>query len=121
MPNPLSMDLRERIIAARRAGQSLRAVARRLSVSPSSVSKLGTRLAQTGELAPKARVGRPGHGPLEPHKEVILRLAGAGEGRSREEIAALLYETKGVKVTGRSISRALNRWGYSYKKNAEGH
>ena len=54
------MDLRERAIARLEAGESVRAVARALSVSPSSVVKWWGRYRRTGSVAP-GKVG--GHVP----------------------------------------------------------
>lgn len=52
MTRPLSNDLRERAMARVAAGESIRAVAAALSVSPSSVSKRSRRLRETGSVAP---------------------------------------------------------------------
>src|ERR1700694_958044 len=60
MVRPLSMDLRERAVARIAAGESVRKVARALSVAPSSVVKWTQRLRATGSVAP-GKIG--GHVP----------------------------------------------------------
>ena len=60
MVRPLSMDLRERAVARIAVGESVRKVARALSVAPSSVVKWTQRLRATGSVAP-GKIG--GHVP----------------------------------------------------------
>jgi putative transposase len=52
MAKPLSMDLRERAVSRVEGGQSVRAVAEQLGVSPSSVVKWSQRFRRTGSVAP---------------------------------------------------------------------
>jgi putative transposase len=52
MAKPLSMDLRERAVSRVESGQSVRAVAAQLGVSPSSVVKWSQRFRRTGSAAP---------------------------------------------------------------------
>jgi transposase len=51
MARPYSMDLRERALARVQAGESVRVVARALSISPSSVVKWSQRFRTTGSAA----------------------------------------------------------------------
>jgi transposase len=51
MTRPYSMDLRERALARVQAGESVRVVARALSISPSSVVKWSQRFRATGSTA----------------------------------------------------------------------
>ena len=72
MTRPLSMDLRERAMARLAAGESVRAVAGALSVSPSSVVKWSKRLRETGSAAP-GRIG--GYVPPKiagPHRDWLV-------------------------------------------------
>jgi transposase len=55
MAKALSVDLRERVIAAVESGVSGRQAALRFEVSPSSVSRWRGKLLQEGEIAPKRR------------------------------------------------------------------
>src|SRR5580704_13927773 len=62
MVRPLSMDLRERAVARIAAGESVREVARALSIAPTSVVKWTQRLRATGSVAP-GKIG--GHVPAK--------------------------------------------------------
>jgi transposase len=59
MPAPTSLDLRRRIVGAIERGSSIRAVARRLAVSPSAAIKLMQRVRRTGSAAPALRRALP--------------------------------------------------------------
>ena len=56
MTAPYSVDLRERAMARKAAGETNRAIASALGISPSCVSKWGQRRQETGSLAP-AQIG----------------------------------------------------------------
>ena len=57
MAKPYSMDLRERAVCVLCGGESVRAIAQALSVSPSSVVKWSQRFAATGSAAPRRMGG----------------------------------------------------------------
>jgi transposase len=91
MPAPMSLDLRERIVAAVEGGSSIRAAARRFAVSPSAAIKLMQRVRATGSAAP-ARYGGHRRPLLAPHEADLRRLVAgrpdvtlAGERRLRHE------------------------------------
>lgn len=52
MPSPLSVDLRERVVAAAADGASMWEVAARFGVSASSASRWRGRAIETGDVAP---------------------------------------------------------------------
>ncbi|SFN00591.1 helix-turn-helix domain-containing protein, partial [Methylobacterium pseudosasicola] len=52
MPSPLSVDLRERVVAAVAEGASFHRAAARFGVSVSSASRWSARFAQEGHVAP---------------------------------------------------------------------
>ena len=56
MTAPYSMDLRERALARKEAGETNREIAAALRISPSCVSKWTKRKRETGSLAP-AQIG----------------------------------------------------------------
>lgn len=60
MTVPYSMDLRERAMTRKRAGETNRSIAAALQISPSCVSKWTTRQRETGSLA-AGQIG--GHKP----------------------------------------------------------
>jgi hypothetical protein len=79
MPNPCSLDLRERVLDAVETGASRREAAERFEVSPSSAIKWMQRWHETGSVAAKPTGGS--FSPLEPWKPAakacwLLRLVG---------------------------------------------
>ncbi len=55
MTQPLSLDLRERVVASILAGESCRSVAERFGVAVSSVAKWSQRQRATGSVGPDKR------------------------------------------------------------------
>lgn len=62
MAQPLSMDLRSRLLAAVDGGMSIRAAASRFGVAPSTAIRWQAQRRETGDIAPKlqGRGGTPG-------------------------------------------------------------
>jgi transposase len=112
-----SVDLRERIVAARLRGDSAEEVARRFGVSKRSVERYWKLQQQNGSVAGKRRGGYR-RSVLEGHdarlrrwleKEPGLTLAQLGE-RIRKQLHKNLGPT--------ALWHRLERLGLSYKKNA---
>jgi transposase len=103
----LSMDLRERVVAAVDAGMTQQRAAERFAVSLTSVERYLARRRVTGSLAPTVQR----HGPL-PVKRVRLhawlpaRLEVAADASLAEHAAAFAAET-GVRVSLATMSRAI--------------
>jgi transposase len=119
MVRALSIDLRERVIAAVASGESCRTVAGRFGVAVSSVVKWGQRHRATGSVVP-GKMGGHRKPILEPHRAFIverikqvphLTLHGL-----KDELAA-----RGVKVSHNAVWTFLRREGLSFKKNAVRH
>lgn len=70
MTRPLSMDLRERVVAAVLAGESRRGVASRFGVAVSSVMKWSQRQRAAGSVAP-GKMGGYRRPVLDPHRAFI--------------------------------------------------
>ena len=120
MGKSYSLDLRERVVSFVNSGHSRRAAASRYEVSPSFVIKVMSRRAATGSLAP-ARQGRPeGSGKLSAHLDALCNWVQDRPDITMPELAALLAAEYGVRAHPASLSRALARAGFSYKKNAAG-
>ena len=107
-----SMDLRERAVSALGGGQTLTAVAERLSVSRTAVRDWRDR-ARNGELQPRAP------GPKGP-----VKLTPADEQRIREAVtskpgitAKQLIPLLSVHVVESTVCRALKRLGLSLKRS----
>lgn len=72
MPSPLSVDLRERVVAAVVGGASCQQAAARFGVSAASVSRWSRRLRQDGHLAPKPSGGDRRSRRVEARARLIL-------------------------------------------------
>lgn len=120
MGKSYSMDLRERVVRCVEAGQSRRAAAARFGVSPSFAVKVVSRREATGSAAP-ARQGRPpGGGKLAPQLAFLIARVEAIPDITMLELANRLEAERGLRAHPASISRALCKAGFSYKKNAAG-
>lgn len=74
MPAPLSVDLRERVVAAVAAGASCHGAAARFGVSVSSASRWAERVRQEGQVAPKPSGGDHASLRIEAHADLIPSL-----------------------------------------------
>lgn len=119
MPKPLSLDLRERVVAFVDAGHSRRAAATHFRVSASFVVNLVKAYATTGSLAPKPRGGRR-NVKLDPHRAFLLARIAERDDITMPELARELEATAGTKADPSSLSRWLIRNGYRFKKNIAG-
>jgi transposase len=114
---PYSMDLRERVVAARDARDGTRQqIAARFSVSVSWIRDLLKRRRDTGSIAPRPHGG--GRAPA---------FDGAAAARLREAVRAdddatleELSEAVGVRCCASAVHRALRRLGITRKKSRGG-
>ena len=115
MARPLSIDLRERVVAAVLAGETCRAVAGRFGVAVSSVVKWSQRHRATGSVAP-GKMGGHRKRVLEPHRGFILEQIAQTPHptlhRLRDALAA-----RGVSVSHNTVWLFLRREGLRFKKN----
>jgi transposase len=115
MTRAYSNDLRERVVAAVRAGDSCRLVAARFSVAVSTVVKWSQRHRATGSVAP-GKMGGHRRRVLEPHRafieERINQMSHLTLHRLKDELAA-----RGVSVSHNAVWQFLRREGLSFKKN----
>lgn len=116
MPKPLSIDLRQRIVRAVAVGGSLRAVAARFGVSPSSVSKITRRWRETGSVAPKKMGGDRRSHAIEAFRERLFALIKETPDMTLEEVRTALAED-GIAVGYGAVWRFFKRHGISFKKN----
>ncbi len=116
MGKPLSVDLRERVVAFVGAGHGRRAAARQFHVSASFAVKLLARARATGTIEP-ARQGRPpGTGKLAPFGAFLGTRVDTQADITMPELAEALFEAHGVRASPAALSRFLIREGYSDKK-----
>jgi transposase len=113
MAGAYSTDLRERVLAAVQAGESVEAVARRFAVGRSTAYRWVAAARDEGRREAKPMHGGPApiiHGEVE---AAMLDLAGRPNHLSLAEIAARLAETHGVRVHLATVHRALRRAGWT--------
>lgn len=115
MTAPYSMDLRERAMARKAAGETNREIAAALRISPSCVSKWTKRERETGSLAP-AQVG--GYKPRTLSGDVAdwLRDRMAAGPFTLRGLTSELAE-RGVKTQPRAVWIFVHDEGLSFKKN----
>ena len=114
MTAPYSMDLRERAMARKAKGQTIREIAAALQIAPSCVSKWTKRERETGSLAP-AQVG--GYKPRTLSGEVADWLRGriASGPFTLRGLTAELAD-RGIKTGPRAVWVFVHAEGLSFKK-----
>jgi transposase len=116
MTRPLSMDLRERVVASVLAGESCRSVAERFGVAVSSVVKWSQRQRATGSVAP-GKMGGHRKPVLDPHRAFIVERIAQTPHLTLHGLKAELA-ARGVKVSHNAVWLFLRREGLRFKKNA---
>src|SRR5690349_131454 len=115
MPSPLSMDLRERVVAAVAEGASFHRAAARFGVSVSSASRWSARFAQEGHVAPKPTHGDDSLPAIEAHADLILSLYEVRPAIFLHELRDALSE-HGVATSTSGLSRFFARHTITRKK-----
>lgn len=115
MAQPLSNDLRKRIVNAVDGGQSRNATAKQYAVSISAVVKLMQRWRGTGSFAP-AQQGKPPEFKLATHEERVRKMVKERPDITLAEMRGRLLRA-GIKVSKSAIDRFLNHLDLGYKKN----
>ena len=83
MSKPLSVDLRERVVAAVEGGLSRRKAAERFGVSISSAIRWTAQVRRTGDVHPRRVGGDKRSGRIEAH---AVRDPGRGRGETRHHL-----------------------------------
>jgi transposase len=115
MAKALSMDLRERVLAAVDGGVSRRAAARRFGVGASSAIRWCAQEQATGDVSPKAQGGDRRSARIEAQAPVILAIIAETPDITLEELRALLAE-RGERFGVTSIWRFFDRRKITLKK-----
>jgi transposase len=115
MGKPLSVDLRERVVAAVEDGLSRRKAAERFGVSISSAIRWTSLQRRTGELRPKRQGGDKRSGRIEAHAPLILSLVEARADITLVELRAALAE-HGIAVAVSTLWRFFDRHRITLKK-----
>jgi transposase len=120
MTRPLSLDLRERVIAAIDAGMSCRAAAARFGIAPSVAVKWRRRWLDTESVAPLAQGGDTRSGRIEAFGAAILAMVAATPDITLAEIADRLVREHGERFAPSAVHRFFGRHGLTFKKKS-GH
>ena len=115
MTAPYSVDLRERALARKAAGETNREIASALMISPSYVSKWTKRKRETGSLVP-AQIGGYKPRTLSGGCAEWLRERIASGPVTLRGLTAELAE-RGIKTQPRAVWVFLHAEGLSFKKN----
>ena len=115
MGQPLSMDLRSRLLAAIDDGASCRAAAARFGVAPSTAIRWQAQRRETGNYAPKPQGGDMRSRMVEERRDDILALWKARKDISLEELRLALIEV-GLHVSVAGLHRFFVRHGMTRKK-----
>ena len=118
MAKPYSDDLRVRVQAAIGEGDSLRSVAERFGLAPSTVIAWAKRVRDTGSFAP-GKFGGHKRCRLEDHRGVVLDLVETTPHLTLHRLKDLLA-VRGISVSHDTVWRFLRREGLSFKKNTAG-
>ena len=115
MGQPLSMDLRSRLLAAIDDGSSCRSAAARFGVAPSTAIRWLSQRRETGSFAPKPQGGDMRSRRVEERRADILAVWEARKDISLGELRLALIEV-GLQVSVAGLHRFFVRHGMTRKK-----
>jgi len=115
MGQPLSMDLRSRLLAVIDDGMSCRSAAARFGVAPSTAIRWLAQRRETGSFAPKPQGGDMRSRRIEERRADILAVWEARKDISLEELRVALIEL-GLHVSVAGLHRFFVRHGMTRKK-----
>ena len=115
MGQPLSMDLRSRLLAAVDDGMSCRGAAARFGVAPSTAIRWHAQRRETGSFAPRPQGGDMRSRRVEERSDDILALWAARKDITLEELRTGLAEI-GLTVSVAGLHRFFARHGMTRKK-----
>ena len=118
MTQPLSDDLRRRVIAAVDGGMSRRGAARRFGIALSTAIKWVRAWQRTGSYRPKPQGGDRRSHRIEARAEVVLTLVEETPDMTLADIAAHLESEHGVRVSQSTVWRFFHRRGITFKKSS---
>ncbi len=117
MPEPLSKDLRKRLVSAVEGGQSRRSAARRFGVAASTAIKWVDQWRREGRIESKPLGGDRHSYRMEAHAAEILALVAETPDITLAELVEHLEGAHGLRVAQSTVWRLLDRHGQTFKKN----
>lgn len=118
MGQPLSQDLRTRVVAAVSGGLSRRAAAERFGVSAATAVRWVHAVSTTGSCHAKPQGGDTRSHKIEAFAEVILAAVEAQKDITLAELATMLQRDHGASFVPSTIWRCLDRHRMTLKKNS---
>jgi transposase len=119
MGKPLSLDIRERVVALVNEGLSCHEAARRLRISAASAVRIMQRKKQTGVVKAGPQ-GRPRRSKLDTVSDWLKKRVEAEPDITMPELAEALRQEVDLTATPAMLSRHLiHRLGFTYKKIAD--
>ena len=119
MPAPLSIDLRQRIIAAYEAREgSQRQLAKRFKVSLSFIRDLMRHYRETGTVQPKPHGGGAIAKLGKEHLPIVEALVRAQPDAFLKELCEHFAQQTGVEVSVSTMQQAVRKLRLSVKKNS---
>ena len=115
MTKPISNDLRERIVAARERGGTVRDVGERFGVAASTVSKLANLFRRSGSIDPQKMGGDHRSQAMEAHQDRLLGMVAGTPDITIAEVRQALSAI-GVNASTGVIWRFFDRHGFRFKK-----
>ena len=120
MAGPISVDLRERVIAAYERGEETQEeIAERFGIGVASVVRWVALKRNKGTLEPGRATGRPRRFGKAEEKALVAALE-ADNSLTLLELAEAVYEQTGSSFVVETVRRHLIRLGWTRKKNAAG-
>jgi transposase len=116
MAEPLSVDLRKRVVDAVRNGMSRRRAAAQFRVGVSSAIRWSSQAETSGDIAPKPMGGDRRSAAIEAQAETILSLMAATPDSTLAELQAALAE-QGHRFSVSAIWRFFDRRRITLKKS----
>lgn len=115
MANALSLDLRQRVVAAVEGGASRRQAAARFGIGVSSAIRWVAQARATGDLEPRRRGGRRSS-RIDGHADLVMDWIGADPDLTLAEIAERLGEAVGYRPPPSVVHDFFKRRGVTRKK-----
>lgn len=111
-----SLDLRERVLRALDQGRTRTEVARLFGVSNTTIGRYRRHKRDRGHLRAQSPPGRPRHITQDDHSALLEQLT-AHPDATLEEHCQHWEQLRGVQVSVATMCRAIQRVGWSYKKD----
>ena len=113
---PYSQDLRERVLRAVDTGMPRADIVKSLAVSPATIKRYLKQRRETGHVKPKAIPGRPAHKGVALQAGLLAQLEAQRDARLEDHCQQWEAE-HGVQVSTATMSRAIQRLGWTRKKS----